>query len=473
MGATIGADGSVKINFVGDESDLKRAAKGANDALDGVEKKTKSSLSGVATGIAAVGGVTALAGGLMAAANAAQEDEAAQVSLAKTLQNVTGATKDQVSEVEKFIAKTQNATGVLDDELRPAFDALVRGTGDVAQSQKLLGLAMDISAGTGKDLTQVTEALSKAANGNMKSLKALDPALTELIKDGATTDEVFAALGQTFEGQTAAKANTTAGQMAILKARMADLQEEIGARVNVALLAMAGFIQDKLIPAVSSIVQWMKEHKEIVMGVGIAIGVVLVAAFLSWAAAAAAAAASTLLAMAPLIAIVAVIAAVVAAVIYAYTHWDWFRNTVDAVASFITGTLVPAFQSIWAFIRDKVIPIVTDIITKFVEFQTKVFEVATEVSAKLVAVFEAIKAPIEAAAKFVLDKIDTMLGPLDELLAKLGRVPGFVGVGGTSVADIAKQKQAAAAGSPSMTAILTVDGSVITKAQIDQDRKYN
>jgi len=466
------ADSTVKVNFLGDESDLKRAAKGANDALDGVDKKSKASLSSIATGVAAVGGITAIAGGLMSAANAAQEDEAAQVSLAKTLANVTGATKDQVAQVEKFIAKTQNATGVLDDELRPAFDALVRGTGDVAQSQKLLGLAMDVSAGTGKDLTSVTDALSKAANGNFKALKSLDPALAGLIKEGASADEVFAALGQTFEGQTAAKANTTAGQMAILKARMADLQEEVGARVNVALLAMAGFIQDKLIPAVSSIVSWMKEHKEIVMGVGIAIGVVLVAAFLSWAAAAAAAAASTLLAMLPLIAIVAVIAAVVAAVIYAYTHWDWFRTAVDSVAAVITDTVIPAFQAIWAFLRDYVIPIVTEIITKFVEFHTKVFEVATAVAAKLVSVFEAIKAPIEAAAKFVLDKIDTMLGPIDELLGKLGRVPGFLG-GGTSVADIAKQKQAAAAGSTSVTAILTVDGSVLSKSQIDQDRKYN
>jgi len=483
------ADSVVKVNFLGDESDLKRAAKGAADAIDGVDSKTKSSGKALATGLAAVGGITAIAGGLKSSSKAAQEDEAAQVSLAKTLGNVTGATKEQVAEVEKFISKTQNATGVLDDELRPAFDELVRGTGDVAKSQELMGLAMDISAGTGADLASVTDALSKASNGNYKSLKALNPALDGLIKDGASTDEVFGDLASTFEGQTSAKAKTTAGQMDILKARMADLQEEIGARVNVALLAMAGFIQEKLIPAVSGIVDWMKEHKEIVKVVAAVIGVVLVAAFVAWTIAAGQAAIATLVALAPLIAIIAIIAAVVAAVIWAYQNWDWFRESVDAVASFITGTLVPAFQSIWAFIRDKVIPIVVDIVKAFVDWNRKVAEVVIGIGKTIADFFEwiaklpgrvaeigkgmweGLKNGLESVVEWLLKQLDKMLGPLDEILGKVGSVTGL---GGTSVADIAKKQQdAASGGSTSYTAILTVDGSVLSKSQIDQDRKYN
>ncbi len=487
------ADSTVKVNFVGDESDLKRAAKGASSAIDDVDTKAKSSGKALATGLAAVGGLTAITAGLSSASKAAAEDEAAQVSLAQTLKNVTGATKDQVAGVEQFISKTQNATGVLDDELRPAFDTLIRGTGDITKSQKLMSLAMDISAGTGNDLASVTDALAKAANGNTKSLKAMNPALAALIKDGASTDEVFAALGQTFEGQAAAKAATTSGQMAILKARMADLQEEIGGKVNVAVLAMAGFIQDKLIPAVSSIVDWMKQHKEIVIGVAAAIGTVLVAAFVSWAISAAAAAAATLLALAPIIAITAAIALLVAGVIYAYTHWQWFHDIVDSVAAVITDTVIPAFQSIWSFIANYIIPIVVAIITKFIEFEMKVAEVYLSIIrtigdligwiASLVAkvagigkdIWDGLKNGLSEAIDWILKKLDTLLGPLDEILSKASSIGSTFGLGGGhSLADITKQNGTQGQqNSTSVTAILTVDGSVITKSQIDQNRKYD
>lgn len=385
------ADSTVKVAFLGDTSDFKKATKDVEEATG----KLSGHLSGVASvaaGIFTAQGISAGASALWDAGQAAAEDEAAQASLAKTLENVTAATKDQVAGVESFISKTQNATGVLDDELRPAFDALVRGTKDVTKAQDLMSVALDVSTGTGKPLVDVADALSKAYNGNMKSLKALDPALNGLIKDGASADEVFSALSQTFGGQMDAKTKTVSGQMQILKARMADLQEEVGAKVNVAILAMADFIQQRLIPAVQGIVGWLKEHKEITIAVGVVIAGALVAAFVSWAAAAAAAAAATIAATWPILAIGAAIAALVAGVIYAYTHWGWFRDTVDAVASFITGTLVPAFQDIWSFISDKVIPIIVDVVGKWWQVQTAVIAVGV------------------AIAKFVADVATTLAG---------------------------------------------------------------
>ena len=116
----------------------------------------------------------------MDAVKAFAEDDAAAQKLATPLTNVTGATDAQVSAVEDYITKTSIAAAVADDELRPALDSLVRGTGSVTEAQDLLGLALDISAGTGKDLGTVSDALSKAYNGNYKALKALDPQLADL-----------------------------------------------------------------------------------------------------------------------------------------------------------------------------------------------------------------------------------------------------------------------------------------------------
>ena len=518
------ADSTVKINFLGDASDIERAAKQADDALEKVEKASKetddalgklakgdpldkvrdstedldkalkktkkssddvdeslgkvgktgtSSFKSIAGGILAAGSITEVASGLMSASKAAAEDEAAQVSLARTLQNVTGATADQVKGVEDFIAKTQNATGVLDDELRPAFDVLVRGTGDVAKSQKLMSLAMDISAGTGSDLTSVTDALSKAANGNTKSLKALNPALADLIKDGASTEEFFAALGQTFEGQASAKAKTTAGQMAILQAKMADLQEEIGAKVNVAILAMSSFLQDKLIPAVQAIIKWMTDHKEIVIGVAAAIAVGLVAAFISWATAAAAAAAATIAATLPIIAIGVAIAALVAGIIYAYEHWGWFRTAVDAVATFITEKLVPAFQEIgkWVVEFGKKVAAVASTLAQWVvdvwKFGGEVVAFMKEIPAKVEAAFSKLAGIILAPFK---EGFEQVMSAYDKTL---GRIPGL-GIGEGNLLAQATAGGAVAVPAPApLNVNLNVDGTQVSKAMIDTDRRYN
>lgn len=101
------------------------------------------------------------------------EDEAAQKKLAKTLKNAAGARASDVKSVENWISKQGVALGITDDELRPAMDRLVVATGDVGKAQKLAALGMDVSAGTGKSLKQVTEALAKAENGQVAGVSRL------------------------------------------------------------------------------------------------------------------------------------------------------------------------------------------------------------------------------------------------------------------------------------------------------------
>jgi hypothetical protein len=197
------------------------------------------------------------------AVKAFAEDDAAAQKLATTLRNTTDATDSQVASVEAFISKTSVAAAVADDELRPALDSLVRGTGDVAKAQDLLGLALDVSAGTGKDLGAVSDALSKAFNGNLGPLKKLDPALADLIKSGASADEVFAAMSDTFSGQADTAANTTQGKMKNLSIQMGELKESIGQ----AVMPLA----EKLLPALISFATWASENKGLIVTLGLVI----------------------------------------------------------------------------------------------------------------------------------------------------------------------------------------------------------
>jgi hypothetical protein len=159
---------------------------------------------------------------------AAIEDEVSQKKLAKTLQNVTNATDDQIKATEDYITKQQLQYGISDTKLRPALEILARRTKDVTEAQKLNNLAIDIAAGTGKDLETVATALGKAYGGNLSALKKLGIPLDENIIKTKDFEAATKALTDTFGGSAQANTQTYQGQLNILNERWGELKEGIG-----------------------------------------------------------------------------------------------------------------------------------------------------------------------------------------------------------------------------------------------------
>ena len=158
---------------------------------------------------------------------AAMEEQKQLVSLKQALDNVgQGFAMPQVNE---FIDNLRFATGVADDELRPAFQRLVTATGDAAKAQELLSLALDISVGTGKSLESVSLALAKAATGQASSLRRLGVPLSNAAVKSGNLAEITQELTKAFGGQAAAAANTFAGQLARLRDGFDELIESFGA----------------------------------------------------------------------------------------------------------------------------------------------------------------------------------------------------------------------------------------------------
>ena len=181
--------------------------------------------------VPAAGAVTALAGGLAMAAKAAIADEQSTKLLETQLRATLGPNQALADSMADFVDQTQLASGVADDELRPALAGLVRFTGDAAKAQDLLTLSVDASIATGKDLTTVSTAIGKAYDGNFTALKKLGVPLDENIiktKDFKAAQE---ALTAQFGGAAAANANTYAGRLQILKIRFDEMVESIGYRV--------------------------------------------------------------------------------------------------------------------------------------------------------------------------------------------------------------------------------------------------
>jgi hypothetical protein len=211
----------------------KNAFKQAETSTDKLTKGLKSAAKtlGVAFSVQQV-----LAFG-KASVQAAAADEKAQKQLALALKNV-GLGRDAAAS-EAFIQKLQSEFGVVDDKLRPAYQQLAVATGDTAQSQKLLQIALDISASTGKDLGSVTSALSKAFLGNNTALGKLGVGISKADLKAKSFDEVMNQLSTTFAGAATASANTFQGSMDKLSVASNNVQEIIGTGIIDALQGLS------------------------------------------------------------------------------------------------------------------------------------------------------------------------------------------------------------------------------------------
>jgi hypothetical protein len=248
---------TLKLAILGEVKDLSASlTKGSDEISTFGDKVTKFGKIAGAAFVAAGVAAAAYAGKLaIDGVKAAIEDEAAQLRLATSLKNVTGATDAQVKATESYITKAQLAYGINDNDLRPSLDRLVRSTKDVEEAQKLQTLAINIAAGTGKSLQAVSEALAKAHDGNFTALKKLGGGIDENIIKSKDFEAATASLANTFDGQASKQADTFDGKMRRLKEAFGEGKESIGGFILDAVTPMVSTIVDKVVPAVQNFIE--------------------------------------------------------------------------------------------------------------------------------------------------------------------------------------------------------------------------
>jgi hypothetical protein len=262
---------TLKLSILADVDDLKKKLDIGSKEVEGFGGKLEKFGKIAAAAFAAAAAAAAAYAGKLAieGVKAAIEDEAAQKRLALALENVTGATEAQIAAVEEQISKTALATGVADDKLRPALQRLATATGSVSESQKLLTLALDISAATGKDVETVSNALGKAYEGNTASLARLGIGLSAAEIKTMGLQGAVTQLGQTFGGAAATQANTFEGQIARLRVGFDEAKEAIGAQLLPVIQRLLDYVVNVLIPkfqeakraAIDPIVQAFKNNE--------------------------------------------------------------------------------------------------------------------------------------------------------------------------------------------------------------------
>jgi len=163
--------------------------------------------------------------GFNAAKAFAADDKAAQ-TLSRSLNNLGLAYADPA--VKTFIGDLEKQFGVLDDQLRPAFQRLLTTTGDVAKSQSLLRTSLDLAAASGSDVVSVAGDISKGYVGQTRALAKYGLGLTQAELKAMSFEEIQARITDLFGGQAQVSADSYSGSLDKISVAAANASEIIG-----------------------------------------------------------------------------------------------------------------------------------------------------------------------------------------------------------------------------------------------------
>jgi hypothetical protein len=172
------------------------------------------------------------------AVNAFVESEKAAAKLRTTVKNL-GLEFEQPG-IDKYLQGLSLQFGIIDENLIPGFQRLLIATKDVSKAQSLFETALNVSAGTGKDLNTVTTSLSKAYMGDSVALGRLGVGLSKAQLKSASFLDIQRTLNANFAGQAAAAVEGYAGDVAKLTVAVDESKEAIGKGLLDALKALSG-----------------------------------------------------------------------------------------------------------------------------------------------------------------------------------------------------------------------------------------
>lgn len=212
----------------------KKAFKEADKATSGLDK----AVGKLGKQLAAVFAAKQIYNFGKASVKAFAEDQKSAQMLTVAIKNL-GLAFEQAN-VDKFISDLERTSAIADDNLRPAFQALLTTTGSVAKAQQLLTTAIEASRGSGIDLATVAQDLANAYVGNVKGLKKYNLGLSQAELKAKSFTEIMVLLNKQFDGSSAAYLETYAGKMEAITTAVGVAQEAIGQSLVNALMSLSG-----------------------------------------------------------------------------------------------------------------------------------------------------------------------------------------------------------------------------------------
>lgn len=258
-------------------------------------------------------------------------------------------------------------------------------TGDAAaaMSQQVVIAAADLGSFSNLDTADVAERMSAAFRGEYDSLQQVIPNINaarvesealamsgKKVASELTAQEKAAAVlaivqkdGARAMGDFAKTADGAANQQKILTASLADQQTKLGGVILPLWTGFLGFLSDKAVPVLTTIVEWISKNAEWLGPLSLALGVATAAVWLF----------NVALNANPIMLIITALGALVGGIMWVATQTTFFQDTWTNVTTAIgtawnwlwTTILEPVFTAIgtaFAWIYNNIImPIVTGI----------------------------------------------------------------------------------------------------------------
>ena len=211
---------TIGIDIVSEYKD--KGAKLAESSLNKLTKTTKN--LALALGVAlSVNKIVAFG---RASVKEFTDSERAAAALQNTLKNTGNLMA--FPDTEAGLKNLSKLSGIADDSLIPSFTQLFRATGNAKQAMDSLNLAIEVSRGTGNQLNQVVDALSKGYAGNTRGLAGLNLGLNKAYLATGDMAGITAELNKQFSGASAAYLDTYAGKIEVLNNQWNDTKQIVG-----------------------------------------------------------------------------------------------------------------------------------------------------------------------------------------------------------------------------------------------------
>lgn len=257
------------------------------------------------------------------------------ISLGKAMANVGLNTAEYRKQVEQTLM-AQERLAFDADETAKAMSILLKATGDMTQSNKLLTISMDLARDRTISVEEASRLMARATQGAGRVFKEYGISLDNTKPKAEAAQEAIDRLGKKLQGSAEAYLKTFAGQMNLLKINILNFAEAIGS-VLVPML-------NKMISAVRAVMGWLADHKTLLIAVaGVLTGVVAAALVLVTRKLVLAAAAWAV-ANSGIILTTTLLVALAAGLVYAWNKWELFRKAVVVGMKVIVGATLGAIE---------------------------------------------------------------------------------------------------------------------------------
>jgi len=344
--------------------------------------------TGVGEAMDASAGTAQLAAGIASTGNAANVTVDGMNALASSIQGYSGQTDDSIVQAENLLltfVNIKNGVGagndIFDQATLASANMAAKMGGDASTNAIRLGRALNDPVAGVTALTRVGVQFTDAQKASIESMVASGDVM------GAQR-VILAELQTEFGGAAAAAGQSLPGQLAIAKRSFEDVSQAVVEGLLPTILpgltSIGATITTKVIPAITEFIQGFKDgtgsggtFRDVLEKVGSVLGAVggfikqnsnwllplagiilgVVVAIQVWTGVQAAL--NVVMSLNPIGLIIIAIVALVAALAWAWNNSETFRNVVTtvwtgiqtavgAVVGWFTGTLIPAFNSVWA-----------------------------------------------------------------------------------------------------------------------------